>query len=144
MMNYMTLTATASQWGKEVWGSNPAFSPERLALAGQVTLIGMLMVFAVLAILWAVLAVFKMIFAKAPKSEKPAKPEKPAPAKAPAPAVPPAAPAPAAPLANSELVAILTAAVAAYMAAENPNATPSGFRVVSYRRANGGRPWNSK
>ncbi len=143
MMNYMALTA-ASQWGKEVWGSNPAFSPERLALAGQVTLIGMLMVFAVLAILWGVLAIFKLIFAKSTKAEKAEKIAKPATS---APAKAPEAPlAPVAPTAtdDAELVAILTAAVAAYISAEDPNAALGGFRVVSYRRTNGGRPWNSK
>ena len=46
-----------------------AFSAERLSLAGQMTLIGMGMIFAVLGLLWAVLAVFKFIFAR-PKKEK--------------------------------------------------------------------------
>ena len=41
-----------------------AFSPERWAYAGQMTLLGMLMIFSVLAILWGVLALFKVIFAQ--------------------------------------------------------------------------------
>ena len=35
-----------------------AFSPERLSYAGQMTLLGMLMVFLVLAILWGILTLF--------------------------------------------------------------------------------------
>ncbi len=115
-----------------------AFSAERWAYAGKMTLIGMLMIFAVLATLWAVLAVFKLIFAKPAKKAEPAKKVETAPAPAPAASAPAAAD-------DAQLVAVLTAAVAAYMAAENGGAAPTtGFRVVSYRRANGGRPWNSK
>ena len=110
-----------------------AFSAERLALAGQMTLIGMGMIFAVLSILWGVLAIFKLIFVK------------PAPKKAePSPVVAPA-PEPVAEESNDEeLIAVITAAVAAYRASEDPAATEGGFRVVSFRRANGGKAWNSK
>ncbi len=109
-----------------------AFSAERLALAGQMTLIGMGMIFAVLSILWGVLAIFKLIFVK------------PTPKKAePAPVVVPV-PEPVAEEGNDEeLVAVITAAVAAYRASEEPTAE-GGFRVVSFRRANGGKAWNSK
>ena len=41
-----------------------AFSPERLSYAGQMTLLGMLMVFFVLAILWGILTLFKVFFVK--------------------------------------------------------------------------------
>ncbi len=144
MIKHFALTATeaVNPWGKEVWDAIPAFDSERLVLAGQVTLIGMLMIFAVLSVLWIVLAISKQIFAKPTQTAKPA----PAPKAAPSPKV---APAPAAPSPAStndaELVAVLTAAVAAYMASENPNAvSTTAFRVVSYRRTNGGRPWNTK
>ena len=51
-----------------------AFSAARWAYAGKMTLIGMLMIFAVLASLWAVLAIFKVVFAgKTPKEAKPKK-----------------------------------------------------------------------
>lgn len=57
-MNIMALSA-------ELGG---AFSSERLAYAGKMTLLGMLMIFSVLGLLWAVLALFKVIFAgKSPK-----------------------------------------------------------------------------
>ena len=120
--------------GQEMGG---AFSGERLALAGQMTLIGMGMIFAVLALLWAVLAIFKIVFAR-PKKEKKTE----TPVAQPTPAI--EEPVATVTEANDdELIAVITAAVAAYMAQEDPDAAPSGFRVVSFRRANGGRSWNS-
>ena len=116
-----------------------AFSPERLALAGQMTLLGMGMVFAVLAILWGVLAIFKLIFAKPEKKAK-AAPTAPKaePVVVPEPVVAPAA------TNDAELIAVLTAAIAAYEASLGNEVAPGGFRVVSFRRANGGKAWNSK
>ena len=119
-----------------------AFSPERLSYAGEMTLLGMLMVFSVLAILWVVLSLFKVLFAKntdTPKTHK-ADDE----------AVQVTAPAanveqPVSSTNDDQLVAILTAAVAAYISSEEPSAAYSGgFRVVSFRRADGKRSWNSK
>ena len=121
------------------------FSGEAWLYALEMTLMGLGMIFAVLAILWGVLVIFKLIFAG--KSEKPKKENlektvktestevKVAPAKS--------APTPAA-NGDAELIAILTAAIAAYEAEQNPNAPALNFRVVSYRRANGGRSWNAK
>lgn len=118
-----------------------AFSPERWSYAGQMTLLGMLMVFAVLAILWAVLAIFKLVFAKS--GEKTAKaPE--AVVNAVAEAVT-AVDEPVDYTDDAELVAVITAAVAAYMQSEGSEAGyTGGFRVVSFRRAGGARSWNSK
>ena len=116
-----------------------AFSPERLALAGQMTLLGMGMVFAVLALLWGVLVIFKMIFAKPAKKVKPAPAApKTEPVVVPEPVVAPAA------SNDAELIAVLTAAIAAYEASLGNEVAPGGFRVVSFRRANGGKAWNSK
>ena len=117
-----------------------AFSPERLALAGQMTLLGMGMIFAVLSILWGVLAIFKLIFAKPEK--KKAKPAPAAPKAEPV-VVPEPVVAPAA-TDDAELIAVLTAAIAAYEASLDNEVAPGGFRVVSFRRANGGKAWNSK
>lgn len=117
-----------------------AFSPERWAYAGQMTLLGMVMIFAVLAILWGVLAIFQRVMASS--SEQPAK--KPVAAPVPAPV------AEAAPVASSSddevIAAIIAAAVAAYMADEGNTdaAYNGGFRVVSFRRVQGGKAWNSK
>ena len=127
-------------------GTYTPFSAEAWVYAGEMTLLGILMVFSVLAILWAVLAIFKLVFAgksqEEPKpvkvkAEKPAKPvetkQKP---------VAPASVAPAATQSDAELVAVITAAVAAYMAEEGTEYT-GGFRVVSFKRVRGGRTWNS-
>ncbi|MBQ2999654.1 MAG: OadG family protein [Clostridia bacterium] len=124
-----------------------AFSAARWAYAGKMTLLGMLMIFSVLAVLWAVLAIFQVIFAgKTPKTPKVKEAKKKTVAAA-----------------NDsddvlgvviaagigayqedkerELVAVLTAAVSAYRASEGEH---SEFRVVSFRRTSGGRAWNSK
>ena len=115
-----------------------AFSPERLALAGQMTLLGMGMIFAVLSLLWGVLAIFKLIFAKPEKKVKAAPAPKAEPVVVPEPVVAPAA------SNDAELIAVLTAAIAAYEASQGNEVAPGGFRVVSFRRANGGKAWNSK
>lgn len=120
-------------------------SGEAWLYALEMTLLGMGMVFAVLAILWGVLCIFKLIFAKPnTKEEKASKEVKAEPT--PAPKVEStSSPAPvAAANDDAELIAILTAAIVAYESEQNPNAVPGNFRVVSYRRANGGRAWNSK
>ena len=116
-----------------------AFSPERLALAGQMTLLGMGMIFAVLSILWGVLAIFKLIFVRPEKKKVKAAPApKAEPVVVPEPVVAPAA------SNDAELIAVLTAAIAAYEASQGNEVAPGGFRVVSFRRANGGKAWNSK
>ena len=119
-----------------------ALSPENAQLVWMVPLVGMLMIFTVLSILWGVLIIFKLIFAR-PKKEKKAKE---APAASSAPVAETAPVASVAPSANddAELVAILTAAIYAYESEKNPDAPVGSFRVVSYRRANGGRSWNAK
>lgn len=115
---------------------------ERTLYALSHTGVGMLIVFAVLAVIWAILAVFKMIFGgKSAKKEKeaaaPEKKSEPAPtAKAPA----TAAAAPVVPTSSdAEIVAAITAAITLMREAEGKAGT---FRVVSFRRTGGARPWN--
>ena len=117
---------------------------ETLTMMWQTVVLGMGMVFAVLAILFLILSVFKLVFAgKTPKEPKPVK-ENPIKAK-PVENVSAATPAPAPTQSNDgELIAILTAAVAAYMAEEGTEVPEGGFRVVSFTRVRGGRAWNSK
>lgn len=107
------------------------------------TLLGMGMVFAVLGILWAVLTVFKLVFVgKSHKETKAVKTEDTAPKASASPkavAKQPVAQAPAQD--DAVIAAIITAAVAAYMAEQG--VSENGFRVVSFRRANNGRAWNN-
>ena len=111
---------------------------ERAAYALSHTGVGMLIIFAVLAVIWAVLAIFKVVFAgKSEKKEETPAPEKKA-APAPAPAATPAAPV-AASSSDEEIVAAITAAIALMREAEGSTGT---FRVVSFRRTGGARPWN--
>ncbi|MBO5682509.1 MAG: OadG family protein [Clostridia bacterium] len=120
-------------------GTYVPFSAAAWSEAGKMTFMGMLMVFSVLAILWGVLAIFKMVFAgKTPKVK--------AVKAAPTPVnVEEKVEAAVQNTSNDELIAVLTAAVAAYMAEENGGeASTEGFRVVSFRRVGGGRAWNSK
>lgn len=118
-------------------------SPETLTMMWQTIVLGMMMVFSVLAILWLVLSIFKVVFAgKTPKAERAAAPkqlkvEKPAKVETAAPVTP-------AVQSNDELIAVLTAAVAAYMAEEGTPVADGSFRVVSFRRVGGTRAWNSK
>ena len=114
-----------------------AFSAERFALAGQMTFIGMLMIFTVLAILWGVLAIFKFIFAKPAKPVKKVEEAKEQDIVEDLPEV-------VEENNDEQLVAVITAAVAAYIESEEPSAFENGFRVVSFRRANGGKSWNTK
>ena len=120
-----------------------ALSPERLQKAGLMIIQGMGMVFLVLAVLWLVLLIFKKIFykeeGKTPKVEKAPKVEA-------APAVSAAPVAPAAPTAtdDGQLVAAITAAVAAYIESDPGLSAQfaSGFRVVSFQKKNGKTSWN--
>ena len=110
--------------------SNWTFA-DRVSEALSVSLLGMGTVFAVLAVLWGVLEIFRFFFYDLPKrksgevkkEEKTAKPVKPAPVSAPV----------AAPVVNTgsdaELVAAISAAIAVVL--DKP---ATSFRVVSFRR----------
>ena len=114
---------------------------ERLSGGLSVLVIGVAAVFGVLASLWGVLALFKILFYDIPEKKKAKKAVPPAPA----PAEEPAAPAPEVKASDdTQLIAVITAAIAAYEAEQGRCVSVGDFRVVSYRRANGGRSWNSK
>ncbi len=116
----------------------PAFSGARISYALRMTLMGLGMVFAVLALLWAVLAIFKLVFVgKEPKAPKAPK-KKPEPAPAPAPVAPiPVGTDPA-------VVAAITAAIAEMIASDPALAEQyaGGFRVVEFKRKSGKTSWN--
>lgn len=109
---------------------------ERLALGGETLLLGLGTVMLVLALLWGVLELFRVVFYH-PEKTKPAEPE-------PEIELPPEA---VEQNDDSELVAVITAAAAAYIDAENeakraagenaPHA--EGFRVVSFKKITKGR-----
>ena len=103
----------------------------------QTPLIGMAMIFVVLSALWGVLAIFKFIFAR---------PAKPTPKVVEQAVKEPevAEPVVVEEKNDDELIAVITAAVAAYIESEEPEMAQNGFRVVSFRRTNGGRSWNTK
>lgn len=121
-------------------GTYTPFSAEAWEYAGQMTLLGMLMVFSVLAILWGVLVIFKFIFA--PRKKKIAQTdEKKEEISQAAVLTEEIASEPD----DTELVAVITAAIAAYMSEESGREiTADGFRVVSFYKANNRRSWNSK
>ena len=136
-------------------GTYEPFSADAWKYAGEMTLLGMGMVFAVLAILWGVLAIFKLVFAgktpkepKAPKVPKEKAPKTVAKASASVASAEPtdevkaviAATIQAIQTDDAALVAVITDAVAAYRAEEG---SVGGFRVVSFKRT-GGRAWNAK
>ena len=117
----------------------PAFSVDSIAKAAEVAVLGLGMVFLVLAILWGVLAIFKVVFGGEKKAKKEPVKEVSAPAAV-------AEPEPVAEQDDGELIAVITAAIEAYRASESGGDEDyaGGFRVVSFKRAGAGRPWNSK
>lgn len=94
---------------------------EALGFGGQMLLLGMAAIFAVLGIIWALLTVFKLVFTNAPAKEK-----KPAPSQATSPQE-----APVYTASDSEIVAVIAAAIAM---AESECGENIKFRVVSFKR----------
>ena len=111
---------------------------ERLAYAARMLVVGLGMVFVVLAILWGVLALSHVLLGKktAGKSAAPEKKQSVL-----VQAAPVAKPAPTND--DAALIAVITAAIQASMA-EQGNAPAGTFRVVSFRPISGNRAWNSK
>lgn len=112
-------------------------SPERLELAGQVFLIGMGMVFAVLALLWGILALFGKVMTRTKKQTAPAEPVAPVEPAAPVAEEPVADAATVAETDDGELIAVITAAVAAAIESDEELSSrfASGFRVVSFKKS---------
>ena len=132
---------------KEAVDLGGAFSPERIQYALEMTALGLLAVFAVLILIWGVLAVFKFFLydaankkKKAPKSkESPKAPEK-------ASENPVVASKATAVSNNDATVAAIIAAISAYISedASLNEQYANGFRVVSFKRVRGKASWNSK
>ncbi len=117
-------------FGEEV--SNTAPMSDRIVMGLQTMLLGMGVIFTVLIILWAVLAVFKVVFYKPSASEKKSA-SKEKTAEAPAPVITEVHADAAAYSGyepdDAELVAVITAAIASML-----DAPQTSFRVVSFRR----------
>ena len=115
---------------------------ENAKTAGSVALLGMVTVFAVLAILWLVIEIFHAVLTAAEKSK--GKPKKKAGSAETAPELPavtePAVIIDEAPVPQddeAEIVAAISAALAEYL-----NVPQSSFRVVSFKKAANGAHWN--
>ncbi len=134
----------------EIEGEDMKMS-ERLEYALQGTVTGLVMVFAVLALLAVVVTLSKVVLYDLPRKAKEraaakAKAEAEKEEKTVAQSEPVAAPAvaPAAQADDGELVAVITAAVAAAIASGDYGSEfASGFRVVSFNRVNTGT-WNKR
>ena len=113
-MNYL-LSISPSQYGEKL-----GFG-ESLEFGGQMVLLGMGAVFAVLTLIWLVLTVFKLVFTKINAKEKK---ETPTPVVAPAPIAQPIT-------SEAEIVAVIAAAIAM---AESECSDNVKFRVVSFKR----------
>lgn len=101
---------------------------EALAAGGETTVIGLAIVFAVLIILMIVLMLFKLIFYRKPKTQSAAPKQEVSSDKA----------VPAEEVDEGELIAVLTAAVAASL-----NTSTYNLRIKSYRRTDNNMPaWN--
>ena len=124
MMNMLSLLADISYGEKILNGLT-------------VVVVGIAGVFSVLAIIWGVLALFKVFFYDIPEKKKAAKIK----AQAPVEAAPAATEEPAVEEADdTQLIAVITAAIAAYTADSTGASLP--FRVVSYKRVRGANGWN--
>ena len=105
---------------------------ENAGEAGKVTLIGMVTIFVVLAALWGAIELLHFVMSKAAKrSERKAAKTEVAPSAAEEPTAAPEELVPA-----SDDGAVIAAITAAIMAARAEEGVTTGFRVVSFRRAN--------
>lgn len=141
-MNILSLALTAenvSFWGKivnflktQVLSTESTLTTqEKFSLAGEMVLRGMGTVFLVLVILWVTIAIFGAV------SKATAKKEKAATATAsPAPSVPQAVSSN-----DSEIAAVIIAAIEAYRASEGMSGRP--YRVVSFKKRNVKKSRNS-
>ncbi len=114
-----------------------AFSSDAWATAILVAVQGMATIFLVLASMWGILGIFKLVFAKKEKKvdEPVAVKQEPVEIKTEEPV--------ATATDDAQLIAVITAAVAAYRASEGESDQTGSFRVVSFKRASANRSWNS-
>lgn len=109
---------------------------DRIGYALQRTLIGLIIVFGVLAIIWLILSLFKFIFYKDPSKKSEKKKAEPISASVSVPDPVPVA-------AAQDDGAVIAVIVAAISAMRNEQGIVDGFRVVSFKRGTN-KPWNQK
>ena len=130
-MSLTTLSAPVT-----MLGATDMTLQERISYAGTVTLLGMLVIFSVLSIVWLAIVLMRTVLSRFEK--EPAKKDLPAPS-APVSEAPSAVNQPATD--DGAILAAITAAIAVVWESEHPN---TGFRVVSYRHLDARKPWNTK
>ena len=137
----VTVQASKNPTNEELGGF---FSAKRIEYAITVTLQGMLMIFAVLALLWGVVSLMKVFLHDIPQKRAAKKQAlASAVAEVAAPAEQPAEIAPVADEDEGEIVAAITAAIAVMLQSEEYKGQfESGFRVVSFTRKGGA--WNKE
>ncbi len=140
--------AVSGKLDKDMSGEDMTFG-ERLEYALQGTVTGMLMVFAVLGMLWGIIALSKVVFYDIPSKKKEKEMKKRAGAKAPVAETQAPEPILAADQSgygsdDGELAAVITAAIAAMIeGGEYKDEFAGGFRVVSFKRS-AKSAWNRK
>ena len=130
-----------NQLAKATTDLGGAFSGERIKYSLEMTALGLVAVFTVLALIWLILAIFKLfLYDSSNKKSKSSTQEKTVNVEqkvesAPAPTTE-----------NDAIVAAITAAISAYIA-EDPQLSEqyaNGFKVVSFKRVRDKAFWNSK
>ena len=118
-----------------------AFSGERLVYSLEMTLLGLAAVFAVLAIIWAVLALFK-VFSIASAKKEAAKKK----ASSPAPEAVQSVVSEPEQSDDDATVAAIMAAISAYISSDEKLSEEysGGFRVVSFKKVRDKASWNQK
>ncbi|MBQ6788637.1 MAG: OadG family protein [Clostridia bacterium] len=113
---------------------------EKFAESGRMILIVMAFVFSVIFLIWLSQTIISFVIVKLSSLER-----KKEAAPVPVPTQPEVIPEPAVPATDDGVtVAVITAAISAYLAAESENGEVKPFRVVSFKRAKqGNKPWNS-
>ena len=123
-----------------------AFSIERIEYSLKMTALGLIAVFSVLAIIWAVLTLFRL-FSTKPTTDGPSPKKAQEESVNPAPPVQKTEAVPVTVTNNDDAtVAAIIAAISAYIASDDQLAQEytGGFRVVSFKRVRDKASWNTK
>ena len=137
-----SICAFATEVGKD---TKPEDFSERLEYALQGTVTGILMVFGVLTLLTLILYLSKVVFYDVPKKKHEKEKEEKAAAFKPFEPTPVVEEPEVNEADDTELVAVITAAIAAMLDSEEyADQFKSGFRVVSFKRADNTGAWNKK